>query len=67
MAQGAAVSDVGVSAGGLGLLALKIARAAYGINPIVIDIDDEKLKVAKDLGASEVINSSKEGAQHTGS
>ena len=26
-----------VSAGGLGLLALKIARAAYGINPIVID------------------------------
>jgi len=51
-----------VSAGGLGLLALKIARAAYGINPIVIDIDDEKLEVAKDLGASEVINSSKEGA-----
>ena len=46
---------------GLGLLALKIARAAYGINPIVIDIDDEKLKVTKDLGASEVINSSKEG------
>ena len=51
-----------VSAGGLGLLALKIARAAYGINPIVIDIDDEKLKVAKELGASEIINSSKEGA-----
>ena len=51
-----------VSAGGLGLLALKIARAAYDINPIVIDIDDEKLEVAKDLGASEVINSSKEGA-----
>ena len=51
-----------VSAGGLGLLALKIARAAYGINPIVIDIDDEKLKVANELGASEIINSSKEGA-----
>ena len=32
-----------VSAGGLGLLALKIAKAAYGINPIVLDIDDEKL------------------------
>ena len=46
-----------VSAGGLGLLALKIARAAYGINPIVIDIDDEKLKVASDLGASLTINS----------
>ena len=51
-----------VSAGGLGLLALKIARAAYGINPIVLDIDDEKLKVAKNLGASCVINTSKENA-----
>ena len=35
-----------VSAGGLGLLALKIAKAAYGISPIVIDIDDEKLGMA---------------------
>jgi alcohol dehydrogenase/propanol-preferring alcohol dehydrogenase len=51
-----------VSAGGLGLLALKIAKAAYGINPIVLDIDDEKLKVAKNLGASCVINTSKENA-----
>ena len=51
-----------VSAGGLGLLALKIAKAAYGINPIVIDIDDEKLAAAKEAGASEVINSSTEGA-----
>ena len=51
-----------VSAGGLGLLALKIARAAYGINPIVVDIDDEKLSVAKALGASEVINSTQDGA-----
>ncbi len=51
-----------VSAGGLGLLALKIARAAYDINPIVIDIDEEKLKVAKNLGASEIINSSSEDA-----
>ena len=51
-----------VSAGGLGLLALKIAKAAYGINPIVIDIDDEKLKVASNLGASLTINSSSEDA-----
>ena len=51
-----------VSAGGLGLLALKIAKAAYGINPIVIDIDEEKLAEAKKIGASEVINSSNEGA-----
>ena len=45
-----------------GSVALKIAKAAYGINPIVIDIDDEKLAVAKEIGASEVINSSTEGA-----
>jgi alcohol dehydrogenase/propanol-preferring alcohol dehydrogenase len=51
-----------ISAGGLGLLALKIARAAYGINPIVMDIDDDKLKIAKDLGASHVINSASEDA-----
>ena len=51
-----------VSAGGLGLLALKIAKAAYGINPIVVDIDDEKLNVARDLGASLTINSSSEDA-----
>ncbi len=51
-----------ISAGGLGLLALKIARAMYGINPIVLDIDDDKLEVANALGASAVINSSSESA-----
>ena len=51
-----------VSAGGLGLLALKIARAAYGINPIVVDIDNDKLKIASDLGASLTINSLSEDA-----
>ena len=51
-----------VSAGGLGLLALKIAKAAYGINPIVVDIDNDKLKIASDLGASLTINSLSEDA-----
>ena len=51
-----------ISAGGLGLLALKIAKAAYNINPIVVDINDEKLSVAKKTGASEIINSTQEGA-----
>ncbi len=51
-----------VSAGGLGLLALKIAKAAYGINPIIVDIDDEKLGMARQLGASETINSMEDGA-----
>ena len=50
-------SVVIISAGGLGLLALKIIQAAYSINPIVIDIDEEKLAIAKEAGASEVINS----------
>ena len=49
-----------VSAGGLGLQ--KIAKAAYGINPIVVDIDDEKLGMARQLGASATVNSSEEGA-----
>ena len=53
-------SVVIISAGGLGLLALKIIQAAYSINPIVVDIDDEKLKLAKELGAAEVINSTDE-------
>ncbi len=53
-------SVVIISAGGLGLLALKIIQAAYSINPIVIDLDEEKLLLAKEAGASAVINSSDE-------
>ena len=53
-------SVVIISAGGLGLLALKIIQAAYNINPIVVDIDDEKLKLAKAAGAAEVINAKDE-------
>ena len=53
-------SVVIISAGGLGLLSLKIIQAAYSINPIVVDIDDEKLLLAKQAGASEVINSKDE-------
>lgn len=52
-----------ISAGGLGLLAVKIAKAAFGVSPIVVDIDDQKLALAKEAGASEVINSSNENAK----
>ncbi|MDA9033316.1 alcohol dehydrogenase [Gammaproteobacteria bacterium] len=55
-------SVVIISAGGLGLLALKIAIAAFEVNAIVVDIDNEKLSIAKKIGASEVINSKDEGA-----
>ncbi len=53
-------SVVIISAGGLGLLSLKIIQAAYSINPIVVDIDDDKLDLAKKAGASAVINSKDE-------
>ena len=53
-------SVVIISAGGLGLLSLKIIQAAYSINPIVVDIDDGKLDLAKKAGASAVINSKDE-------
>ena len=46
----------------MGLLALKIAKAAFNVNTIVVDIDDEKLEVAKKAGANAVVNSSHENA-----
>jgi len=41
--------------GGVGLSAIMIA-AAFNAKPIAIDIDDEKLKFAKSIGAVETIN-----------
>ncbi len=41
--------------GGVGLSAIMIA-AASGANVVAVDIDDEKLELAKQLGASAVIN-----------
>ena len=41
--------------GGVGLSAIMIA-AAFEAKPIAIDIDDDKLKLAKQLGAVETIN-----------
>ena len=40
----------------LGLLAVQIAKS-WGLNIIAIDINDEKLNLAKELGADKVINS----------
>jgi len=51
-----------IGAGGLGLLAVKIAQAAFNVKPIVVDIDDKKLALAKEAGAAEIINSNHEGA-----
>lgn len=60
-----------IGAGGVGMMALQIAKAAFNCNPIVIDIDDEKLNVALENGASATFNSKNENVmqeiiQHTG-
>ena len=51
-----------VGAGGLGMMALAIGRAAFGYEPIVVDIDDEKLAAAMTAGAKAVFNTRDAGA-----
>ncbi len=46
-----------VGAGGLGLMAVQIARAITNSRIAIVDINDKKLAEAKRLGADEVINS----------
>ncbi|MDE1818930.1 MAG: alcohol dehydrogenase catalytic domain-containing protein [Thaumarchaeota archaeon] len=46
-----------VGAGGLGLMAIQLAKAVTGARIISMDIDDGKLKVAKQNGADFTINS----------
>jgi len=50
-----------VGAGGLGLMAMQLAKAIAGAKIIAIDLEDDKLKVArKDGHANNIINSKKE-------
>ncbi|HEY7571592.1 MAG TPA: alcohol dehydrogenase [Nitrososphaeraceae archaeon] len=50
-----------VGAGGLGLMAMQLAKAITGAKIIAIDLEDEKLKVARKEGhADNIINSKKE-------
>lgn len=44
-------------AGGLGLMGVQIARAITNANIICVDIDEEKLKTARDVGADHTVNS----------
>ena len=46
-----------IGAGGVGMMSIQIARAAFGIDPIVADIDDSKLEAAKALGVTRTFNS----------
>jgi len=46
-----------IGAGGLGLMAVQIAKKITNSNIIVVDVDNKKLEEATRLGADEVINS----------
>jgi len=46
--------------GGLGLMAVQLAKAVTGARIIAMDLDDQKLDVAKKNGADNTINSKKE-------
>ena len=46
-----------IGAGGVGMMAIQIARA-LGMDPIVVDIDDDKLEAARALGENRSYNSS---------
>ncbi len=47
-----------VGAGGLGLMGVQVAKAITTAKVICVDLDDQKLKTAKDMGADFVINTS---------
>ena len=47
-----------IGAGGVGMMAVQIARSAFNLDPIVVDIHDDKLDVAKELGVTRTYNSS---------
>ncbi len=46
-----------IGAGGLGLMGVQIAKAITGAKVICVDLDDEKLQTAKDMGADFTLNS----------
>ena len=45
-----------VGAGGLGLMGVQIVRALSNANMICADLDDEKLNIAKEMGAHNIVN-----------
>ena len=51
-----------VGIGGLGLMAIQLAKAIKGSRIIALDRNEDKLKAAKENGADDIINSKKEDA-----
>src|SRR5699024_8741301 len=46
-----------IAAGGIGLSVIHLARAAGAERVVAVDLDDDKLALARDLGATDVVNS----------
>lgn len=46
-----------IGAGGLGLMGVQIAKATTGATVICVDLDDEKLQTAREMGADHILNS----------
>ena len=51
-----------VGAGGLGIMAIQLAKAVTGARIIATDLNDDKLRLAKENGADNIINSKNEDA-----
>ena len=51
-----------IGAGGVGFAGLQIARALFDTQLVVVDIDDTKLRAAKEGGAAYVFNANDKGA-----
>ncbi len=49
-------------AGGLGNLAVQYAKHAFGARVIAVDLNDDKLQLAKEVGAEAIVNPSTEDA-----
>ncbi|MCB1670715.1 MAG: alcohol dehydrogenase [Gammaproteobacteria bacterium] len=47
-----------IGAGGVGMMAIQIALSVFGIQPIVVDIDEQKLAAVRQLGVETTFNSS---------
>jgi len=56
-----------IGAGGLGLMAVQIAKAITHAKVICVDLDDKRLDTAKELGADFIINSNVIGSVTAGS
>lgn len=56
-----------IGAGGLGLMGIQIAKAVTKAKIICVDLDDNKLKTAQEMGADFVVNSNVIGSVAAGS